>query len=102
MHLLSGSDGKESAHNVGDPGLIPGSGRSLGEGNWQPIPLFLPGQIHGQRILAVYSPWGCKEQARLSNFHFNFLSLVQALKIYQGDRIPDSYSLDFYDICQVT
>ena len=28
-----GSDGKVSACNVGDPGSIPGSGRSLGEGN---------------------------------------------------------------------
>ena len=28
-----GSDGRESACNTGDPGLIPGSGRSLGEGN---------------------------------------------------------------------
>ena len=28
-----GSDGKESACSVGDPGLIPGSGRSPGEGN---------------------------------------------------------------------
>ena len=28
-----GSDNKESACNAGDPGSIPGSGRSLGEGN---------------------------------------------------------------------
>ena len=28
-----GSDGKVSAYNAGDPGLIPGSGRSSGEGN---------------------------------------------------------------------
>ena len=28
-----GSDSKESPCNVGDPGLIPGSGRSRGEGN---------------------------------------------------------------------
>ena len=28
-----GSDGEESACNAGDPGLIPGWGRSLGEGN---------------------------------------------------------------------
>ena len=27
------SDGKESAYNAGDSGLIPGSGRSPGEGN---------------------------------------------------------------------
>ena len=32
-----GSDGKESACNVGDPGLIPGSGRSFGEGNGNPL-----------------------------------------------------------------
>ena len=25
---------------------------------WQPIPVFLPGKIHGQRSLAGYSPWG--------------------------------------------
>ena len=32
-----GSDGKESACNVGEPGLIPGSGRSSGEGNDNPL-----------------------------------------------------------------
>ena len=31
------SDGKESACNAGDPGLIPGSGRSPGEGNGYPL-----------------------------------------------------------------
>ena len=33
----SSSDGKESACNAGDPGLIPGSGRSPGEGNCNPL-----------------------------------------------------------------
>ena len=28
---------------------------------WQPIPVFLPGEFHGQRSLAGYSPWGHKE-----------------------------------------
>ena len=32
-----GSDGKESACNAGDSGLIPGSGRSPGEGNGNPL-----------------------------------------------------------------
>ena len=32
-----GSDSKESAFNAGDPGLIPGSGRSPGEGNDNPF-----------------------------------------------------------------
>ena len=28
---------------------------------WHPTPIFLPGKSHGQRSLAGYSPWGCKE-----------------------------------------
>ena len=32
-----GSDGKASAYNAGDPGLIPGPGRSPGEGNGNPV-----------------------------------------------------------------
>ena len=32
-----GSDSKTSAYNVGDPGLIPGLGRSSGEGNGSPL-----------------------------------------------------------------
>ena len=28
---------------------------------WQPTPVFQPGEFHGQRSLAGYSPWGCKE-----------------------------------------
>ena len=50
-----GSDGKEFACNVEDPGSTPGSGRFPGEwnGNW-------PGKLHGQRSLVGYSPWGHK------------------------------------------
>ena len=28
---------------------------------WQPVPVFLPGESHGQRGLAGYSPWVHKE-----------------------------------------
>ena len=28
---------------------------------WQPTPVFLPGESHGERSLVVYSPWGHKE-----------------------------------------
>ena len=37
MGFHGGSDGKASACSVGDPGSIPGSGRSLGEGNGNPL-----------------------------------------------------------------
>ena len=42
-------------------GLIPGSGISPGEGNGNLLQLFLPEKSHGQRSLAVYSPWDCKK-----------------------------------------
>ena len=32
-----GADGKASAYTAGDPGSIPGSGRSPGEGNGNPL-----------------------------------------------------------------
>ena len=28
---------------------------------WQPTPVFLPGESHGQRSRAGYAPWGCRE-----------------------------------------
>jgi len=28
---------------------------------WQPTPVFLPGEFHGQRSLTGYNPWGRKE-----------------------------------------
>ena len=32
---------------------------------WQPVPILLPGKFHGQRSLADYSQWGCKESVRI-------------------------------------
>ena len=57
------SKGKESAYSAGDTGdtgLIPQSGKSPGEGNGQPTPVFWPGESHGQRSLESCSPWGHK------------------------------------------
>ena len=55
VHVRGGfpdsSVSKESIYNAGDPSLIPGPGRSPGEGTE-----FWPGESHG-----LYSPWGHKE-----------------------------------------
>ena len=62
-----GSYGKESIYNAGEQGLNPGSDPWVGKiprgREWQPTPVFLPGEIHGQRSLADYSPWGRKEMS---------------------------------------
>ena len=54
MGFPDDSDGKESARNAGDQGSIPGSGRSPGEGNGLPTPIFLPGESNEQRRLMGY------------------------------------------------
>ena len=45
--------------DTGDLGSVPGE--SPCRRKWQPTPVFLPGESHGQRSLAGYSPWGCQE-----------------------------------------
>ena len=37
-------------------------GKTSWRGKWQPTPVFLPGESHGQRQLAGYSSWSCKSQ----------------------------------------
>ena len=46
------------AGNVKDAGSIPGSGRFSWRRAWQSTPVFLPGEVPGQRSLAGYGPWG--------------------------------------------
>ena len=55
------SAGKESACNAGDLGLIPGLGKYPGGGHGNPLQYSCLENPHGQRSLAGYSPWGCKE-----------------------------------------
>ena len=55
MDFPGGSDSKELACNVEDLGSIPGSGRSPGEGNGNPLQDFCL-QSHEQRTLEGYSP----------------------------------------------
>ena len=52
-----------NAGDIRNMGLIPGLGRSPGDGHGNPL-LFLPGESHGERSLAGYSPWGHKESDR--------------------------------------
>ena len=50
------------AGDTRDAGSIPGSGRSPGVREWQPTPVFLPGESgHGERSLAGCSPEGRTE-----------------------------------------
>ena len=61
MGFSGGSVGKESAYNSGHLGSIPGLGRSRGEGHGNPLQYSCLENLHGQRSLSGYSPWGHKE-----------------------------------------
>ena len=56
-----GSDGKESACNAGDLGLIPTLGRSLGGKRGNPRQYSCLENSHGQKSLVSSSPRGRKE-----------------------------------------
>ena len=56
-----GSAGKESACCAADLGSILGGGKIPWRRERLPTPVFLPGEFHGQRGFADYSPWGCRE-----------------------------------------
>ena len=61
-----GSDGKASVYNAGDLGLIPGSGRSPGEGNGNPLQYScMENPVDGGAWT-----WGCKESDTTEQLHF--------------------------------
>ena len=67
---------KNPPANAGDAASIPGLGRSPGEGNGNPTPVFLPGEFHGQRSLEGYSPWGHKNVGHNSGTKQQVLALI--------------------------
>ena len=71
-----GSEVKASAYNAGDSGLIPGVGRSPGEGNGNPLQYScLKNPTDGGRLVG-YSPQGRKESDVTERLHFHFNPIV--------------------------
>ena len=68
-----GSEGNESACNEGDPGSIPGSGRSPGEENGNPLQYSCLESPCGQRSLVGYSSLGHEESDTTERVHFHLI-----------------------------
>ena len=100
MGFPGGSDGNESACNVGDLGWIAGLGRSSGGGHDNPVQYSCLENPHGQRSLAGCSPRGCKEldvTERLSIAHAMFnssLVLILLGDISQSQK--DRGQIEYY------
>ena len=72
MGFPGGSEVKASASNAGDPGLIPGLGRSPGEGNGNPLQYScLENPMDGGAWKATVH-WGHKESDMTERLHFHF------------------------------
>ena len=83
LDFPGGSDGKASAYNVGDLGPIPGSGRSPGEGNGNPLQYSgLENPMDGGTWWAIVHGVA-KSQTQLSNFTFTF-KILKINRIGEG------------------
>ena len=80
---LGGSNGRESACNAEDLGSIPW------KRNWQPTPVFLPEESHGQRNLVGQSPWVAKSRTLIQQLSLpNPQFLCQSLSHVQLFMTP--------------
>ena len=61
---------------------------------WQPIPVLLPGESHGQRSQVGYSPWGCKELDTTEATDTNYTNMQILLS--QTDRPGSNPGLTLY------
>ena len=73
--------------------MIPGLGRFPGEGNVEEnsTPVIWPRKFHGQRTLAGYSPWGCKESDTTETLNTSTYDPTQNTQIHKdrkGSRVP--------------
>ena len=53
---------------------------------WQSTPVVLPGESHGQRSLADYSPWGCKESDMTEPLTAIICSQFYRVRLFQAVR----------------
>ena len=97
LHICfpGGSEVKAYACNAGDPGLIPGWGRSPGEGNGNPLQYSCLGNPMDLRSLVGYSPQGRKESDTTERLHFHlflgkYLILLMIISMLCYER-PDSF-----------
>ena len=74
-----GSDGKGSAYNAGNPGSIPGLGRSPGEGNGNPLQYFCLENPVGGGACRLQSTGVTKSRTRFSDFTFSLFHGVPIL-----------------------
>ena len=78
---------KESRSQCRRPGFNPWVRKILWRWNVNPLPVFLPGELHGQRGLAGYSPWGQKNWTPLATKQQQRLVTVYNKRVQEKTRM---------------
>ena len=87
------SDGKESACNARDPGCIPGSGRSPGEGNGNPLQYACLENTMDREACQTTVLGVAKSQTQLSIKHFsNYLYCYSCFWYVSNNPLPNQKS----------
>ena len=82
----------------GKPGFNPWVRKIPWRRKWLPIPVFLPGEFHGQRGLVGYSPWGCKDSNRIEWLTLSFSLYKKAviqrkkLRLREVEKLPQGHT----------
>ena len=94
------------------PGFDPWFRKIPWRWKWQPTPVFLPGESHGQRSLVGYSPWVCTELGTAEHTHIHFLIglflfvccwVIWAICIFWKTNLCRSYCLQlFLPVCRLS
>ena len=71
-------------------------GKSPWRRKWQPTPVFLPGEFHGQKSLVCYSPWGRKEPDATERLT---LSLQPTPRVPHTVPLPRPSISEFSSLC---
>ena len=72
--------------------MVNTTGKLTLEKEWQPTPVFLPRESHGQRSLVGYSPWGRKESdtteqltdTQVNTYSYCITELLYKVRIHKG------------------
>ena len=78
--------------------IDPQAGKIPWRRKWQPTPVFLPAESHGQRSLAGYSPWGFKESEMTERPTLTMHSTVPGAKKMEETQYLSSEGLHVIQI----
>ena len=61
------------------PHSVLGLGRSPGERDWLPAPVFLPVELHGHKSLVGYTPGACKESDMTEQLTLHYTKFLNTI-----------------------